>query len=129
MIDMDDLVTRLLVYAEGSRRASKQEKDMAEALIHQNTALALDDAACHIKAQSIEMSRAGIAAIDSFQSQAARIERLKIVIADLLRVLDRIKEMTHSTTLGGGLRLRLKWIEIFARAEMELATDRMKETP
>ena len=43
--DWDALLPRLLLFAEGSRRACKQEKDADEALIHQNRALVLDDAA------------------------------------------------------------------------------------
>ncbi len=168
---MDDLVTRLLVHAEGSRRASKQEKDMGEALIHQGRMLALIDAAEYIKvqqtelpgdvgervkrlrkaahvncpwqadpkqlldweaadgieAQRIEMSRAGIAAIKCTDFQNARIKRLKSVVADLLRALDRIKEMAHNSTLGS--ELGLEWIVQHATVEMKIANDRMKESP
>ncbi|KKN24326.1 hypothetical protein LCGC14_0895900 [marine sediment metagenome] len=122
MIDVDELVTRLLVYAEGSRRAFKREKDMDEALIHQGRMLALIEAAEYIKtqqtelpgdvvdlvkrlrnddddvvdrllneaadcieAQSIEMSRAGLAAIECTAFQNARIERLKSAAEKLAR--------------------------------------------
>ncbi len=77
MIDMDDLVTRLLVYAEGSRRASKQEKDMDEA-----------------------MSRAGIAAIKCTELENARIKRLKTINANLYGTLVIIREMLENLPPG-----------------------------
>ena len=56
-IDESVLLRRLLLFAEGSRRACKQEKDADEALIHQNRALVLDDAAEHIEARGAEIKR------------------------------------------------------------------------
>ncbi len=97
MIDMDDLVTRLLLYAEGSRRASKREKDMDEALIHQGRMLALIDAANYIKAQSTEMLRAEIAAIECTEFENARIKRLKSINFDLLAALLALSNAVDTT--------------------------------
>ncbi len=121
MIDMDDLVTRLLVYAEGSRRDAKREKDMGDALIHQNRALALDDAACHIKAQRAEMLRAGIAAIKCTELKNARIKRLEIINAELLGALASIKYAS---------RRHVESIERLTNYAIECATtEKDEETP